>query len=402
MPTLTADAVTADKPEVTTRGTSALVPVNKQAAERQHLRGDVNDALQRFSHYPDAIREDAIWLWLFTKTKLNGEHALLWKLACSLGLRDKSGNHPSDQYWYQVVSARYFRPGGDAKKLKEYIAALRSHATRLERSGLIGFVETENWKRFRDYVDARRTFDSSCRVGGVEGLTGAQKTACRTHYAALNNHRETVGLEAPGRATRSRVVQKLAELYQVAASMSTGQKEIEIERFLKSAVTIDEGGNGKPRCIIIDNVQRLLRPHTPPDQQPVFNYLHELQDDIGFTLILMWVPSFTRIITSNDPYWTQWIGRIGGPDEILRMDQRLPRKDLLKFAREFRVANDPAALPILQRWNATPWGCRVPVQKLEKARLLANAEDAEEIAVEHLQRVDTEPVIAPSGEEDAS
>ncbi|ACB76671.1 ATP-binding protein [Opitutus terrae] len=379
--------------------TGAIVPTNKHLADRAIIRGDVNAAIERFAHYPDAVREGALWLRLFTQQKLNGEHALLWKLACALGLRDASGNNPSDQYWYQVVTGRYFKPGGDAKRLKVYIDAIRAHALRQERAGMIGFVETDNWTLFRDYVDSRRTFSSSCRVGAVEGLSGAQKTSCRKQYTALNNHRETVGFEAPARATRARVVQKLAELYQVAESKNVGGKEVEIERFLKSAVTI-EVGEAKPRCIIIDNVQRLFRPNVQPDQQPVFNYLHELQDDIGFCLILMWVPSFTRVITSNDPYWAQWVGRIGGPDEILRLDQKLPRKDLLKFAREFRVVNDPEAYPLLKKWNATPWGCRVPVQKLEKARKLANAESSDEISVDHLRRVDSEPVIPPAGEED--
>lgn len=367
---------------------------NTHLAERQHLRGDVNAALQRFSHYPESVREDAVWLWGFTKTKLNGEHALLWKLANAIGLKDASGKNPSDQYWYQVVSGRYFKPGGDAKRLKTYIAAFRAHAMRYEQSGMIGFVETENWKLFSDYVDSRRTFTSSCRVGGVEGLTGSQKTSCGKHYAALHNHRETVHLESPARATRARIVQKLAELYQVAEFKNIGGKEIEIERFLKSALTIDEnGGNGKPRCIILDNVQRLFRPHVPPDQQPIFNYFHEMQDDIGFCLILTWVPSFTRIITSNDPYWTQWIGRMGGADEILRLDQKLPKRDLLTFARKFRVSDDAEALPLLRNWNASPWGIRILVQKLEKARRLANAEQSEEIQLGHLQRVHTEAIV---------
>jgi hypothetical protein len=39
---------------------------------------------------------------------------MLGAIARSLGLKDRSGKEPSDQYWYQVVRGHYFKSGGDA------------------------------------------------------------------------------------------------------------------------------------------------------------------------------------------------------------------------------------------------------------------------------------------------
>ena len=368
----------------------------KFAANHKTLRGDVNATSELFNHYPDAIRGDAEWLRFFCQTRCAGEHALLGKIAAAIGLKDRSGKVPSDQYWYQVVTGRYFKPGGDAGSFARYVAAIRGYSRQQEQSGLIGHQDTKNWKLFSDYVDSRRTFASSCRIGGVEGLTGSQKTWCGKRYASIHNHRETVHLEAPARSTRARVVQKLAELYEVAESKSTGGKEVEIERFLRAAGKIDPATENerKPRTIIIDNVQRLFRPGVDPDQQPIFNYFHELQDDTGFCLILTWVPSFTKVIMGKEPFWAQFLGRMGGPDEILRLEQTLSKADLLKFARAVNVEDNAEALPILKRWAGTIWGIRILTIKLEKARRLATARGKDEVTVSHLQEVDLEGTTA--------
>lgn len=370
-------------------------------AERQFLAGDVNKLETLFQHYPPLIRDDAVWLRFFCQAKCNGEHALLGKIARALGLKDRSGKEPTDQYWYQVVTGRYFKPGGDVAAFARYVGAFRGYARSLESSSSISHVNTKNWDLFSDYVDSRRTFSSSCRWGGVEGLSGSQKTQCGKHYAALHNHRETIHLESPARCTRARLVQKIAELYEIAESKNIGGKEIEIERFLKSASQVSaEGAERKPRTIILDNVQRLFRPGIQPDQQPIFNYLHELQDDTGCCLILTWVPSFTKTICSDHPFWAQFLGRIGGEDEILRLDQALPKKDLLAFAREFRVANEAGALPFLKKWAGTKWGVRVLMLKLEKARKLASARGAREITADHLNEIDLENTPPPADDQD--
>ena len=379
-------------------------PSNKYVAGRKYLRGSINTDAELFNHYPESIREDARWLRFFCKDKCNGEHAILGRISRSLGLKDRTNKEPSDQYWYQVITGRYFTTGGDAGSFARYVSAFRGYARQQEQRGIIPHVDTYNWRLIRDYIDSRRTFSSSCRIGGIEGLSGSQKTWCGKHYASLHNHKETIHVEAPARATRSRLVSKVAELYQEPASASMAEKEVAIERFLKGATKINPDSSvSVPRTIIIDNVQRLLRPNVQPHQQPIFNYFHELQDDTGFCLILTWVPSFTKTITSGHPFWAQFVGRIGGPDEILRLNQALPKGDLLKFAREFKVADDRAALPILKNWSSTIWGIRVFNMKMEKARALATARGSKEITVSHLHQVDLEPVPAAAlDEEDES
>ncbi len=373
-------------------------------ADRRFLAGGAEAVLERFAHYPEAIREDGIWLHFFCRTKCNSEHAVLYRIAKAIGLRDRSGKEPSDQYWYQVAGGHYFKTGGDAQTFKRYVAALRAYAARMEERGSIPFIETKNWHLLNDYINSRRSFASSTRFGAIEGETGSQKTQCARHYEALNNHKETVHLESPSRTTRARMVQKLAARYLEAASSSVGEKELAIEDFLKGVSQLDpaSGKDARPRCIILDNVQRLFRPNIAPDQQPVFTYFHELQEETGCCVIFTWVPTFRHIITAKDPFWKQFLGRIGGEDEILRLEQTLPRKDLLAFARAFKVADDAACLPLLKKWGSTDWGIRILIHKLEKARALASARRSLEITAAHLHAVDLEPVSIANDEEDAS
>lgn len=372
-------------------------PDDNTKPDRLHLRGDASEAAEKFAHYPEAIRDDAIWLWFFSKTKCNGEHAILHKVARAIGLKDASGKEPSDQYWYQVSSGRYFRPGGDAKAFKRYVEAIRAFARRREEGGAIAFQETGNWTKVRDFIDRRRSLSATCRFGGIEGLTGSQKTACLKHYAVLNNHLETVYMEAPARCTRARFVQKLAKAYLVPDSRTSGEKELAVEAFLAGNSTVSfDTAEGRARTILIDNVQRLFRPNVAPDQQPIFNYLHELQDDTGCCIILTWVPSFRKTITEKSPFWEQFLGRMGGEEKILRLDQGLSKKELASYARAFRVVDDAQALPYLRKWAGTRLGVRILMDRLEDARHLANAHKSAEIQIAHLQQVDLEPVSLPA------
>lgn len=362
--------------------------------DRKFLQGGAADVAKKFAHYPETIREDGIWLHFFVRTKCNGEHAVLYRIAKAIGLKDKTGKEPSDQYWYQVAGGHYFKSGGDTVTFKRYVNALRAHATRSEERGSIPFIETKNWHLVNDYINSRRSYSSSTRFGFIEGETGSQKTQCGRHYEILNNHLETVHIESPSRTTRARMVQKLAQRYLESASASVGEKELAIESFLKGVSMVDPtaGGAQKPKCIILDNVQRLFRPNVAPDQQPIFTYFHELQEETGSCIIFTWVPTFRRIITAKDPFWKQFLGRGGGEDEILRLDQALPKGDILKFAKAFRVADDAAALPMLKKWGSSDLGIRILIHKLEKARALATARRSLEISAQHLQAVDLEPV----------
>lgn len=362
--------------DVETAGkSSAIAPLQKYHEARAHLRGHVGQIDELMAHYPDSVRDDALWLRHYCATHFNNEHALIAKVAASLGIDQ------SDNYWYQILTGRYFKPNGSAAKLKEYIGAIRAWAIARAAEGKIPFVETKNWRLVRDYIDRRRAPGSVLKFGAIEGLTGSQKTHCTKHFRDLNNHLKTVHMEAPAKATRGRFVHKLARSYLLPANWTSVRKELEIE----SIVNAD-------RTIIIDNIQRLFRPDVKPDQQPIFNYLHELQDDTGCTMIFSWVPTFHKTITSADPFWRQFLARIGGEDQILRLDQKLPKADLLAFARAFGVANDAAALPILRRWAESDLGIRILTARLEAARLLANARKSAEIPVGLLNAVETEPL----------
>lgn len=372
--------ITPGNAETARRGAAPIAIKEHEA--RLTLKGNVSTFDALFAHYPDNVRADAVWLRTYCATKHNGEHALIGKVAKSIGIDQ------SDNYWYQVLTGRYFRPGGSAPKLKEFISAIRQWAHARANEGKIPFVETRNWRLVRDYIDTRRDAGAVWKFGAIEGVTSSQKTACCKHYRDLNNHGMTAYLEAPARATRARFIHKLGKQYLYPASWTTARKELELE----TTVTAE-------RTIIIDNVQRLFRPEMKADYQPIFNFLHELQDDTECTVIFTWVPTFRSRITSEDPFWRQFLARIGGEDQILRLDQRLPKADILGFAKAYNVANDAEAYPILKRWAETPFGVRALTGRLRAARLLATARRKSEISVSHLEAVECEPLSNLSTEE---
>jgi hypothetical protein len=358
----------------------AVVPPREQ---RRFLTGHLGHVEASFAHYPESVREDCIWLRAYTWRTLNKEHALLHKLAVSLGIT------VSSNYWYQVLTGRYFTTGGDPKALKGYIERIRTEARKKEETGSIGFVESETWFRVRDYIDSRRAPDAVCHFGAVEAPTGSQKTWCLKHYTSLNNHLRTVYLQAPSRPTRARIVQKLARAYMIAYEGNIVRKELDIEEVVSP-----------DKCIIIDDAQHLFAPQADMEHQPVFTYLQELQEETGCTIIFSWVPTFRSVIESNHQFWQQFMGRIGGPEKILTLKQGLPKKDLLAFAAAYGVANDAAALPILRKWASTRWGMRVFVDRLRDARLLANKRRSREILVAHLEAIDCEPIRQPEADSD--
>jgi DNA transposition AAA+ family ATPase len=376
---------------------------NGYVADRKYIRSNPVKAESLFTHYPEAVREDALWLWMFTKTRCNSEHALLGKIARSIGIKDRTGKDPSDQYWYQVVTGQYFKSGGSAQQFKLYVAAFRAHARSMDKSGMIPFIETKNWKLISNYIEARRSFNVSRRIGAIEGVTGSQKTFCEKQYASIHNHLETVHVESPARSTLPRMIQKLAAHYEFPMSATAGEKAVMLEQWLKGASMAQNGlerDTARPRCLILGNVQRLFRPNVQPDQQPIFNYLMEIQDDLGFTLILEWVPTFTKKVTGGDPFWNQLLARIGGEESILRLQPELPKADILKFAKAFKVANDAAAFPILKKWGTTKLGIRRLVYPLEDARQIANERGLDEIPASILQEVDLEPVTLSAEEQE--
>jgi hypothetical protein len=199
METTTTARAAARAPE-TAPGPAAAAPRpthNAYTAARARLTGSAAKAEALFAHYPDAIRQDAVWLWHFVRTKCNDQHAMLGAIARSLGLKDRSGKEPSDQYWYQVVRGHYFKSGGDAGIFHRYVAAFRAHARAREEGGAVPFIETRNWTLIRDYIETRRAAGAVCRFGGIEGETGAGKASSLKHYNLLNNHCETVCPPAP-------------------------------------------------------------------------------------------------------------------------------------------------------------------------------------------------------------
>jgi hypothetical protein len=379
MPATTENAVDV---EIATSGENlpAVVPPREQ---RRFISGNLAKAETMFAHYPESVREDCLWLHAYTWRHLNKEHALLHKLAKSLGI-DVSAN-----YWYQVITGRYFQSGGDAKALKGYIERIKAEARKKEETGAIAFIENETWRRIRDYIDTRRAPDSVCRFGAIEGSTGCGKSWCLKHYAALNNHLRTVYLRAPARASRARIVHKLARSYMIPYEGNSARKEYLIEEIVSP-----------DRCILIDDAQDLFSTHHDLEHQPVFTYLHELQEETGCTIIFSWVPTFRRTIESQSEFWAQFMGRIGGPEKILTLKQEPLRKDLLKFAAAFGVADDAAALPILRKWAGTRWGLRVLADRLRDARLLATKRRSREILVAHLEAIDCEPIRQPEADSD--
>jgi hypothetical protein len=330
--------------------------------------------------------------------ELNGHYKLLPPL-----LRKEGKIEVSEDYAYRLLSGRQFRlermqegkvPRGLAL-VKEIAEFLRRWVVFNSEAGGLPFVETPTWHELDAYIDAVSAPENPCKFGAICGSTGTGKSRMLKRRQLLHNQGSTAHVEAPSSGRLSRFQMKLGAAFGVPITTETSERLVRLSKCL----------TGK-RTIIVDNVQKLYNPKTGV-HQPVLNYLQEINDDTGCTIILSWTPVFGQTLAdpTNTQYFEQFIGRFGGLDNVLTLPEYAPMADLRAIADKLRVVGGKASLEVLRRWSREPGRLRILFRRLHLARLAANDDGSKDIRPGHLAAADLRSVPAPAadtpcGEED--
>lgn len=379
------------KPTTAPEGNLALANAPE---DRLTIRKDLAHFEARIAHYPDDVKEDATWLYQFNQSQFTGHYPLLAAL-----VRKEAKLDLSDQYFYQVLGGKYFRPDpnkpgkvlGSVERFKEVVEWLRRWSIFNSEAGGMPFVETPTWKELDDYITAVRAPENPCKFGAVAGSTGSGKSRMLKRWALLHNHGNTAHVEAPSSGRLPRFQMKLGAQFGISLTAETHERLVRLAECITSK-----------RTIIIDNVQKLYNPKSGANQ-PVLNYLQELQDDTGCTIILSWTPVFTQTLRdeTNTQYFEQFVGRMGGLDSIFELPEYAPKADLKAIAEKMRVCGGEKALTIMKGWSRQPGRLRILFKRLHLARLEANEEGSKDIKLAHLEAVDVQPITVTREEEES-
>ena len=273
-------------------------------------------------------------------------------------------------YYYQVLTGRYFAKNaegkvqGSAKNLIRLWNELQAFDRFMTKVESIRFVETSVWHRINDYVQRKMIPFSCCRFGGICGPTGNQKT--ESFFELIRRAPAGTGfhMEAPAEASLSQFIEKLS--YQMGARKSDGRSK---RRELIRTTMLVPG-----RFLIVDNVQRCFNKRLGT-RQPVFDFMQELQEETRSTTIISWTPveeGFEEAF--GNAYFEQFIGRIGGEREILRIEPYPSDEDIELFAASFRLpeADIDKLMPTLRELARGKGRVRALVNALQSGARLAN------------------------------
>ena len=332
---------------------------------------------------PDEMREPVRWLYGYMVQVCGNSRVRLSARFTQVG-------HPYDQsYIFKLFTGQLINPKtgkiGEKQMLNwlDAIEALRS----AEKGPLAGRgippVETEVVRMVRDAIDAVRRPERISKWLFISAPTGRQKSYATAWYQSEHNHTSTYRLEAPARPVAAHLVAELSE------AVCHTSADLYYERIANIRANL----NGT-KCVIIDNAQRLYNPRGG-NRQDCFSTLQKLQDEIGFSLVLIFVrdvfimngkkqsSDFIDDMTNGDAsgYFSQLIGRIGGLENVLRLPDETCDEDLLAFAKTVGMTEPGAklCLPILRHLDRSTGNIRVLLQTLQNAADMARANEQKEI-----------------------
>lgn len=327
--------------------------------------------------YPDSIREDFVWLGRHIRDQCNRNLDVLTHKVRKLGFTTDKTTFSKILRGRLQTDAEGNPTSAPCIKLRNFeqiVDALRSEAKIVWQSGKTPFIETDTWKDIEDYIDTRRIPESICKFGLILGPTGSQKTTCLRHYAFLHNSGTFKSVEAPEKPTMGRFVRELGKAYGIPEKVNGEKLRIRIS----DNVT-------ERKAIAVDNVQRLYKPHHGWNQE-IFNYLQKLQDDTNCTIILCSIPDFEGVLKAgaDKGYFEQFVGRVGGWNEVLRLPDYPPREDVLAIAEAFKLQNAESHVKALEALAAQPGRIRILFNALQKAKRLADAKE-QKLTIKHLR-----------------
>jgi len=268
MSTHTTETHADDKPAATgaqiavAEPTEQLVPVERAVKGAAMSLGDLDRAI---AHYPELIRAEVAWLQGFFLDHCKSNKSALRVISEQLKM-EKSEQWFSNLMLGYNFTDRYasgvWKQGGRAwSECVELIAAMRRYALQIEQTGRLPFVRTPTYHCISDFITARMALAAVCKIGGITGPTGGQKSACYKNFRLLNNHGRVIHIEAPADGRLTKLQAKIATAYHVTKTGIRLRREDEIRAQVNET-----------RCIIIDNAQELYQ-QGKGSEQPAFNWL---------------------------------------------------------------------------------------------------------------------------------
>lgn len=206
---------------------------------------------------------------------------------------------------------------------EDFQAFLTSTRVELLR-GRTPFVETDTFHAIRRYVQKKMDPCWVNKFGLVVGPTGLQKTASYKELAARDPNIKHI--EANERGSLHQFITLFGYKIGVGTNRSHDEKRFQIMQWF----TPD-------KCIIVDNVQDLRNRDRKPDVReethPAYSFMRWLQDERGGTIIWSITPDDeATIFKPNSVYMEQFEGRVGGLQNVLRLPNHNPKKDLVLIA----------------------------------------------------------------------
>lgn len=271
----------------------------------------------------------------------------------------RHGFGETDNYFYQLLSGRYFsKTGGSVAKVGQIWRALQVWDRFASRVAATKFIETSVWQRINAYVQVKRTPLTCCKFGAVRGRTGNQKSECFAELARRESPGVITHVEANASGGLNHFIRKVAYLHGAKRSFTLA----DCHNLLRDKFAL-EG-----RTLIVDNAQRLLVHNRKSFRQPAFDWLMEFQEDTKNTTILSWTPE-DDVFNSEfqNAYFEQFVGRIGGMREVLEIEDYPTDEDiaLIAASESFGLPADdiPKLMPRLRKL----------VRELGRVRALFNA-----------------------------
>lgn len=334
------------------------------------------------AHYPEPIRSAVVWIQNYWANSLRGNGEALRVIGEKLGM-DKG-----DSWYSNLLKGYNFQPkypaavwkeGGTAwSEFLEFFENLKRYAQQAARTGKQAMVVTPTYRLTEGFINEVRALNAVCKIGGITGPTGSQKTRILRYYAEAYNHGSTTLVQAVANARLSALQRKIAE--RIRASNSAMERSGERDTLIRSFFN-------DSRTLIVDNAQRLYVDGAG-SKQPAFNWLLEVQEDTDCTVILCFTTDFTDTLTAGRAkgYFEQFVGRMGGMDNILRFPAYTPVADLRVIAKHYGLDAGPTALEkYLQPWSREDGRIRIVFHRLQRAQTFAKADGRERIQLIDLE-----------------
>jgi hypothetical protein len=322
----------------------------------QSLQLEVSKVEALTAHYPAGTRESACWLAAFLRERCSRNISAL------AAIIKKRGWDTHETTLSRILRGKLMDDSGapciKLKTFAQIIEALRQEDQLAQLAGRVPFIETTTWDDIRNYIDFKRAPETVCKFGLIIGPTGSQKSACGKQYVMRNNHGVCVHIESPETPTMGKFITKLGRAYGVSEFHNLEKKR---ERIIESV--------NDRSTIIVDNIQRMYKDRRGWDQ-PIFNYLQQLQDDTNCTIILICVPEFEFTLQRgmDRGYFEQFEGRVGGASEFLILPEYPPSEDVLAIAETFKLADAEKHLAELESICRRRGRIRILFNALQKAQ----------------------------------